>query len=155
MELALKTNQETSFWGMERRERWRGAHSQQLWPWGGSEVSVRRGSPTVENLKETGVIITFMLLFSCQGVSNFWCNPMDCSPPGLSVHEISQTRILSGLPFPSPEDLPNLGIKLTSPMSPAQQAIFHLLSIASFFKSQDLHCAQLFFFLIRNHLTCP
>ena len=100
---------------MERRERWRGAHSQQLWPWGGSEVRVRRGSPTVENLKETGVIITFMLLFSCQGVSNFWCNPMDCSPPGLSVHEISQTRILSGLPFPSPEDLPNLGIKLTSP----------------------------------------
>ena len=78
-------------------------------------MSVRRGSPTVENLKETGVIITFMLLFSCQGVSNFWCNPMDCSPPGLSVHEISQTRILSGLPFPSPEDLPNLGIKLTSP----------------------------------------
>ena len=115
MELALKTNQETSFREMERRERWRGAHSQQLWPWGGSEVSVRRGSPTVENLKETGVVITFMLLFSCQSVSNFWCNPMDCSPPGCSVHEISQTRILSGLPFPSPEDLPNLGIKLTSP----------------------------------------
>ena len=41
------------------------AHSQQLWPWGGSEVSVRRGNPTVGNLKETGVIITFMLLFSC------------------------------------------------------------------------------------------
>ena len=41
---------------------------------------------------------------------------MDCSPPGFSVHEISQARILNGLPFPSLRDLPNPGIK---PMSPA------------------------------------
>ena len=32
------------------------------------------------------------------------CNPMDCSPPGSSVHGISQARMLeweywSGLPF--------------------------------------------------------
>ena len=32
---------------------------------------------------------------------------MDCSPPGFSVHEILQARILSGLPFPSPGDLPD------------------------------------------------
>ena len=30
------------------------------------------------------------------------CDPMDCSPPGSSVHGIFQARILSGLPFPSP-----------------------------------------------------
>ena len=36
---------------------------------------------------------------------------MDCGPPGSSVHGISQARILSGLPFPSPEDLPNPSIK--------------------------------------------
>ena len=42
------------------------------------------------------------------------CNPMDCSPPGSSVHGISQARILEqvGLPFPSPGDLPNPGIEL-------------------------------------------
>ena len=35
------------------------------------------------------------------------CNLTDCSPPGSSVH-----GILSGLPFPSPGDLPDPGIKL-------------------------------------------
>ena len=29
------------------------------------------------------------------------CNPMDCSPPGSSVHGIFQARNWSGLPFPS------------------------------------------------------
>jgi len=36
---------------------------------------------------------------------------MDCSPPGYSVHDILQARILGGLPFLSPGDLPNPGIK--------------------------------------------
>ena len=39
---------------------------------------------------------------------------MDCSPPDSSVHGISQARILE-LPFPSPGDLPNPGIKSMSP----------------------------------------
>ena len=41
------------------------------------------------------------------------CNPMDCTPPGSTVHGIFQARI-HGLPFPSPEDLPSPGIKLWS-----------------------------------------
>ena len=28
------------------------------------------------------------------------CNPMDCSPPGFSVHEIFQARILEGVTIP-------------------------------------------------------
>ena len=40
-------------------------------------------------------------------------DPMDCSPPGFSVHGIFQAWILheywSGLPFPSPGDLPTQG----------------------------------------------
>ena len=47
------------------------------------------------------------------------CDPMDYSPPGSSVHGISQARILSGLPFPSPGDLPNPGIEPESLLSPA------------------------------------
>ena len=43
------------------------------------------------------------------------CDPMDCSPPGSSVHGILQARILEWLPFPSPGDLPNPGIKPTAP----------------------------------------
>ena len=40
--------------------------------------------------------------------------PMDCSPPGSSVHGIFQ-EYWSGLPFSSPGDLPNPGIELRSP----------------------------------------
>ena len=43
---------------------------------------------------------------------------MDSSPPGSSIHGISQARILNILPFPSLEDLPDLGFEPTSPMSP-------------------------------------
>ena len=37
------------------------------------------------------------------------CDPMDCSLPGFSIHGIFQARVLSGLPFPSPGDLPDPG----------------------------------------------
>ena len=47
---------------------------------------------------------------------------MDCSPPGFSVHGIIQQEHWSGLPFPSPGDLPDSGIEPASPMSPALQA---------------------------------
>ena len=46
-------------------------------------------------------------------------NPMDCSPPGSSVHGIFQQEYWSGLPFPSPGDLPNPGINPASLTSPA------------------------------------
>ena len=44
-----------------------------------------------------------------------WCpalsDPVDCSPPGFSVHGISQARILEWLPFTAPGDLPDPGIE--------------------------------------------
>ena len=49
------------------------------------------------------------------------CDPMDCSPPGSSVHGILQTRILE-LPFPSPGDLPNPGIEPGSPAAAAAKS---------------------------------
>ena len=47
------------------------------------------------------------------------CDPMDCSLPGSSVHVIFRQEYCSGLPFPSPGDLPNPGIE---PGSPTLQA---------------------------------
>ena len=41
---------------------------------------------------------------------------MDCSPPSSCAHGISQARILE---FPSPGDLPDPGIELTSLAFPA------------------------------------
>ena len=43
------------------------------------------------------------------------CNPMDCSPPGSSVHRILQARIFSGLPCPPPGDLRDPGMEIVSP----------------------------------------
>ena len=43
------------------------------------------------------------------------CDHMDCSAPGSSVNGIVQARILDWLPFPSPGELPDLGIKSRSP----------------------------------------
>ena len=47
------------------------------------------------------------LLQSCPTL----CDPMDCSPPGSSIHVLLQARYWSGLPFPSPGDFPNPGIE--------------------------------------------
>ena len=48
-------------------------------------------------------------------LSNFFCDPMGRSPPGFSVHGISQARILEWLPVFPPGDLPYPGLKLVSP----------------------------------------
>ena len=42
------------------------------------------------------------------------CNPMDCSPPGSSVHGILQEEYRSGLSCPPLRDLPDPGIEPTS-----------------------------------------
>ena len=51
------------------------------------------------------------LLQLCQTL----CNPMDCSLPGSSVHGLSRQVYWSVLLCPPPGDLPDPGIKPTSP----------------------------------------
>ena len=47
------------------------------------------------------------------------CNPIDCSPPGSSVHGILQTRILEWVAKPFSRESSRLGIEPSSLMSPA------------------------------------
>ena len=54
---------------------------------------------------------------SCQTLRD----PMDCSPPGSSVHGIFQAKIQEWLPFPSPGDFSNRETEPTYPVSPALQ----------------------------------
>ena len=50
------------------------------------------------------------------------CDPMDCSLPGSSVHGDSpRQEYWSGLPGSPPGNLPDPGIKPTSPAPPAWQ----------------------------------
>ena len=59
------------------------------------------------------------------------CNPMNCSPPGSSVHGFSRQEYWSGLPCPPPGDLPDPGIKPAFLLSPALAGRFFTTS-ASF-----------------------
>ena len=50
--------------------------------------------------------------------------PHGLSPPGSTVHGIFQARILEWVPFSSPGDLPDPGVKPASPESPASAGRF-------------------------------
>ena len=58
-------------------------------PWG------RRESNTTERLHFDFYIIAHCCLVAKSHLTLLW--PMDCSPPGSSVHRISQERILEGV----------------------------------------------------------
>ena len=47
---------------------------------------------------------------------------MNCSPPGSSVHGISQARIREWVPFPPPRDLPDPGMDPCLAEFPSMQA---------------------------------
>ena len=65
-------------------------------------------------LKET-MKVNVLVTQSCPTL----CDPMNCSPPGSSVHGILKQEYWSGLLFLPPGHLPNPGIKPVSLMSPA------------------------------------
>ena len=69
-----------------------------------------------EDLK--GVKVKVLVAQSCPTL----CEPMDCSPPGSSVHGISRKECWSELPFPPPGDLPDPGIEPVLPVSHELQA---------------------------------
>ena len=87
---------------------------------------------------ETGYKMTIMMIINlltalvyvyihmhAQSLSCVWlCDSMNCSPPGSSVHGIFQAKYWSRLPFPPRGDLPNPGIKPTSPVSPELADVF-------------------------------
>ena len=83
------------------------------------------------------------------------CAPVDCSLPGSSVHGIPQQEHGHGEPCPPPGELPDPGIKLMSPMSPALAGAFFTASATSegqasqhFFKNAILH-----FLFITGHFN--
>ena len=63
--------------------------------------------------------ISIMLLWFSHSVLSDSCNPMGCSPPGSSVHGISQARILEQVAISFPRGSSQPGIKPASLASPA------------------------------------
>ena len=74
------------------------------------------------------------------------CNPMDCNPTASSCPWDSPGKTTGiGLAFPSPGDLPNPGIKPTSPVSPA--------FVSRFFTTSSTWEAQVLLSLHLNYLS--
>ena len=72
----------------------------------------------ISNLEKKNKYVKYPLfVVVVQSLSHvqLFCNPMDYSTPGSSVHEISQARILEWGIIPFSRDLPNPGIEPTSP----------------------------------------
>ena len=64
--------------------------------------------------------LMYKILVVCLSVAQsclILCDPMDCSSPGFSVHEILQARILKWVDILSPGNLPDPGIELASLVS--------------------------------------
>ena len=64
-------------------------------------------------LNSNHIYVLYLVTQSCPMLYD----PMDCSPPGTSVHGNSPSKNtpVSGFPCPSPGDLPNPGIEHRSP----------------------------------------
>ena len=76
---------------------------------------IRRSSVVSGNLP-----IAHMVVVQSLSPVRLFCDPVDCSPPGSLSMEF-QARIRSGLPFPTPGDLPDPGIE------PGYPALWSLL----------------------------
>ena len=77
------------------------------------------------------------------------CNPMDCNTPGSSVMEFSRREYGSGLPFPTPGDLPNQGSKFKSLTSPELAGRLFTSVPHLYNKKKNIYIYIFFFFLRR------
>ena len=77
------------------------------------------------------------------------CNPMDYNQLGSLSMEFLRQEYWSGLPFPSPEDLPNPGTELTSLVSPALAGGFFISEPPG--KPNPLWYCSTLFLLFFNH----
>ena len=62
-------------------------------------------------LWDWGLVATCMHVCSVAKSCQIFCDFMDCSPPGSSVHRILQGRVLEWVAIPSPGVLTNWGIE--------------------------------------------
>ena len=77
-----------------------------------TDVSEAKGS---KYFKKDGAIHLLEVMVLSRSVKSDFCNPMDCSSPGFSVHGILQARMLEWIAMPfSRGSFPNSGIKLRS-----------------------------------------
>ena len=70
------------------------------------QIKIKEVQWSTNRMKESESVVTNLCL-------TLW-DPLDCSPPGSSVHGTLQPRILKWVTIPSPGDLPDSGIESIS-----------------------------------------
>ena len=99
---------------------WPGEFHRLCSPWGHKESDrTERLNLCLDTCFLSLVSFPLLFLWSAPQSRLSLCDPTDCSPRGSSVHGFSRQEDWTGLPFPSPGDLPDWGIE---PGSPALQA---------------------------------
>ena len=89
--------------------------------------SVNKFSCKKQPLEETMTWVRIVSIVVVDSPSHAWlCDPMDCSLLGSSVMGLSRQEYWSGLPFPSPGDLPGPGIEPGSPVLQADSLLTEL-----------------------------
>ena len=109
-----------------------------------SEYIWTHGQWQIARLNGQGSRMRAISVFVCV-VTQSWptlCNPMDCSPPGSSVHGFPRQEYWSGFPCPPPGDLPDPGIKPAFSVAPASQVDSLLLSHQGS-RSQTINCFKI------------
>ena len=98
-----------------------------MWGWWGEEVPIGKSlkSALGGNTESPSLHISLCLWLTSRSSGSgcsvtqscpTLCEIMGWSPPGSSVHDISQARILEWVAFPFPGDLPGPSIKPLSPV---------------------------------------
>ena len=85
------------------------------------------------------------------------CDPIDCSPPGSSVHGILQARILEWVAMPWFRESPCPGIKSKSPMSLALAGEFCTTSAteeALFTRCKHIKTLSIFLYVANRLWSC-
>ena len=115
-------------------------------PWAGEPGRLQSTRSQDSDMTEHMWVLCAKSLQSCLTL----CDPMDCSLPGSFVHGILRKEHWSELPFPSPEDLPDQGIKVASVTSPALTDQF--LTTSTTWESRPI-CVTAPKFPARSHLS--
>ena len=102
-------------------------------PWGHKDWACRHGKHSVHNI----LCVNLFLLTTHHEHLSWWWKSVSCSAMspslwlcGLSM-EFSRQECWSGLPFPSPRDLPDPGIEPTPPALEADSSLSELPGVQS------------------------
>ena len=102
------------------------------WPKSSGSQRVRRDWVTKEAGMHNVCICKSMKVKVFAQLRPTLCNPMDCTRQAPLPMEFSRQEYWSGLPCPSPGDLPNPGLLQ------CRQILYHLSYLGSLCKSMDL-----------------